>query len=174
MKAMTKKLPKGESLRALSAQIMKDNPKAREEEIWGLFEDAVDRQKKRRRLRRNGEHTQLQRDREARGRALTNAEKQKRWRERHAEDRRVVAHIAAMLMRRDHSYGQPRKAKIGWNTTTFDEYFYTLATLISDVLKTDQAIRQLKWALAQCLDDRRLARARARSQSQSPADAGMK
>ena len=157
------KLPKGEKLRLLSGQILKDNPGASHDEHWQLFAEEVDRQNRRRlrrngarrRLGRNGERTQLQRDREARGRALTNAEKQKRWRERHTEDRRKVARVAAMLIRRSHTEGHTTQFQVGWNWVTADVYFLRLAVLICDVLKTDRAIKQLRWALAQCLDNRR-------------------
>jgi len=171
------KLPKGEKLRLLSGQIIKDNPGASHDEHWQLFAEEVDRQNRRRlrrngarrRLGRNGERTQLQRDREARGRALTNAEKQKRWRERHTEDRRKVARVAAMLMRRSHTEGHTTQFQVGWNWVTADVYFLRLAVLICDVLKTDRAIKQLRWALAQRLVDRRIAReTQARSQKASP------
>jgi hypothetical protein len=94
--------------------------------------------------------------------ALTNAEKQARWRERHADQRRGVARIANLLMRRSRSEGRAIEAKLGWNEVTFDEYFYTLAAVICGVLKTDKAIRQLRWALAKCLQDRRRSRERER------------
>jgi len=162
------KLPKGEKLRLLSGQIIKDNPGASHDEHWQLFAEEVDRQN-RRRLGRNGERTQLQRDREARGRALTNAEKQKRWRERHTEDRRKVAPVAATLMRRSHTEAHTTQFQVGWNWVTADVYFLRLAVLICDVLKTDRAIKQLRWALAQRLVDRRIAReTQARSQKASP------
>jgi hypothetical protein len=90
--------------------------------------------------------------------ALTNAEKQARWRGRHADQRRRVPRIATLLMRRSHSTGRAVETKVGWNTVTFDGYFYTLASLICDVLKTDRAIKQLRWALAKCLGDRRFRR----------------
>jgi hypothetical protein len=86
---------------------------------------------------------------------LTNAQKQRRYRERHADARRRVARIANHLMRRSHSEGRPSEAKVGWNDVTFDRYFFVLARMLSDALKTDRAIRQLRWALAICLDHRR-------------------
>jgi hypothetical protein len=94
--------------------------------------------------------------------ALTNAEKQRRWRTTHAGRRRTAARITTMLMRRSHSDGRAIGAKIGWNSVTFDAYFLKLAVLICDALKTDRAIRQLRWALSKCLDDRKMARARER------------
>jgi hypothetical protein len=94
------------------------------------------------------------RNRRGPGMVLTNAEKQARWRERHTERRRHVARIASLLIRRVHTTGRAIEAKVGWNEVTFDEYFYTLALLICGVLKTDRAIRQLRWALAKCLNDR--------------------
>ena len=86
---------------------------------------------------------------------LSNAEKQARWRARHVEQRRRVARIANLLLRRSRSDGDTIEAKVGWNDVTFDKYFYTLALLLSDVLKTDRAIRQLRWALYKCLWDRK-------------------
>ncbi len=94
--------------------------------------------------------------------ALSNAEKQARWRGRHADQRRDVARIANLLLRQSRSEGRAVETKVGWNTVTFDEYFYTLAALICTVLKTDKAIRQLRWALARCLYDRAASRAAAR------------
>jgi hypothetical protein len=108
--------------------------------------------------------------------ALSNAEKQARWRERHAERRQTVARIASMLTRRSHTEGSTTEAKVGWNTVTFDDYFYTLAFRLADVLKTDRAIMQLRWALHVILWKRRHARwhertarkiARKRSREQS-------
>jgi hypothetical protein len=90
--------------------------------------------------------------------ALTNAEKQAHWRQRHAKERRVIARIANLLIRRAKSEGRTVGAKVGWNDVVFDQYFYTLADLLSDTLKTDSAIKQLRWALAKCLQDRRNAR----------------
>jgi hypothetical protein len=90
--------------------------------------------------------------------ALTNAEKQRRWRQHHAEHRRAVARIATMLMRRSHKTGRIIQAKLGWNGVTFDAYFFDLAHLLADVLKTDRALKQLKWALAARVDDRKRAR----------------
>src|SRR5215471_11332288 len=45
--------------------------------------------------------------------ALTNAEKQRRWRQHHAERRRAVARIASMLTRRSHSEGHVEEIAIG-------------------------------------------------------------
>jgi hypothetical protein len=116
------------------------------------------RRRKRSRKRANGYDVTG----EGGGVALTNAEKQARWRLRHADQRRRVARIATTLMRRSHSTGRAIETKVGWNAVTFDEYFYTLATLICGVLKTDKAIKQLRWALAKCLHDRARGREAAR------------
>jgi hypothetical protein len=50
------------------------------------------------------------------------------------------------------------REKVGWNTVTFDVYYSELASSIADILKTDRAIMQLRWALAACLDDRKRGR----------------
>jgi hypothetical protein len=107
--------------------------------------------------------------------ALTNAEKQARWRKRHVERRRRAAKLVSLLMRRSHSTGYTIETKFGWNTVTFDKYFYTLAALICDGFKSDREIKQLRWALTRCLYDRRCDRERqrcarrdAKPRSQSP------
>jgi hypothetical protein len=87
--------------------------------------------------------------------ALTNIEKQARWRERHADRRHAVARIATMLTRQRFSDGITHEVQVGWNTCTIDGYFLNLAKLICTVLKTDRAIKQLRWALAKCLRDRK-------------------
>jgi hypothetical protein len=94
--------------------------------------------------------------------ALGNAERQAAWRKRHADERRAIARIANLLMRRSKTERRAIEAKLGWNTVTFDRYFYTLAIALGDVLKTDRAIRQLRWALHQCLYDRQAARRHAK------------
>jgi hypothetical protein len=90
--------------------------------------------------------------------ALTNADKQRRWRAAHAGRRQSVARIATMLMRRSHTTGRTFELKVGWYETTVDEYFLKLAALLGDALKTDKAIRQLKNALSDCLRARQAAR----------------
>jgi hypothetical protein len=90
--------------------------------------------------------------------ALTNIEKQARWRERHADRRHAVARIATMLTRQRFSDGITHEIQLGWNTCTIDGYFVDLAKLIGAVLKTDKAIKQLRWALAKCLRDRKRVR----------------
>lgn len=90
--------------------------------------------------------------------AMSNAEKQRRWRAAHADRRRDVQRIATMLTRRSHAVGRTIEAKVGWNGVTFDAYFYTLAVLLTNVLKTDRAINQLRWGLASVLNDRRSTR----------------
>lgn len=90
--------------------------------------------------------------------ALTNAEKQARWRQHHVERRRAVARIATLLMRRSHTTGRRIEAKLGWNGVTFDAYFLDLAHLLAGVLKTDRDLKQLKWALAAVVDDRKRVR----------------
>jgi hypothetical protein len=94
--------------------------------------------------------------------ALTNAEKQRAWRQRHAERRRTVVRIATMLMRRSHKDGRTFETRFGWNAVTFDGYFHTLASRLADVLKTDRAIMQLRWALTDILTKRRQGRSYAR------------
>jgi hypothetical protein len=94
--------------------------------------------------------------------ALSNAEHQANWRERNAERRRLVMRVATMLMRRRFAEGRTIELKLGWNTVTVDAYFLKLAPLLCDVLKTDRAIRQLRWALAKALNDRRITRGRER------------
>jgi hypothetical protein len=136
------------AVRALLQPILKANPKAGNDEQWRLLKEALCRPIKRRRLRRNGKSAQLRRDREARGRALTGAEKQKRWRDRHVEERRIAARIANLLMRRSHTMRPTRVLQLGWNCwVTIDEYHLQLATLLCAALKTDEAIRQLRVAL---------------------------
>ena len=103
---------------------------------------------------------------------LTNAEKQRRWRQRHSDRRRAVARITTMLMRPSHTERSAIEAKVGWNTVTLDTYFLKLADLICNVLKTDRAIKQLRWALAIRLRDRKWGRwhdrgARERSRQQA-------
>jgi len=107
---------------------------------------------------------------------LTNAEKQRRWRTAHADRRRTAARITSMLMRRSHATGRTSETQYGWNTVMVDGYFYSLAGLLCDLLKTDRAINQLKWALASCVNGRKRARRerlwparcdRARSREQS-------
>jgi len=90
--------------------------------------------------------------------ALTNAEKQARWRTAHADRRRTLARITTLLMRRRHAEGRTDEITVGWYTTKVDAYFFKLAFLICDALETDKEIRQLKNALAYCLDRRRAAR----------------
>jgi hypothetical protein len=92
--------------------------------------------------------------------ALTNAEKQARWRKRHADRRRDVARIATMLMRRRHPEGRTDEITLGWYTTKVDAYFFKLAFQICHALETDKEIRQLKNALAYCLDHRKSDRRR--------------
>jgi hypothetical protein len=89
--------------------------------------------------------------------ALTNAEKQARWRKRHADRRRDVARIATMLTRRRHPEGRTDEITIGWYTTKVDAYFFKLASLICNALETDKEIRQLKNALAYYLGRRKFA-----------------
>jgi hypothetical protein len=95
--------------------------------------------------------------------ALTNREKQKRWRERHSERRRNIARIAKLLMRRSHVFGKTLEVQLGWNWVTFDLYFLHLARLLCVVLKTDRAIMQLQWGLAVCLKERKQTRYSQRS-----------
>jgi hypothetical protein len=89
---------------------------------------------------------------------MSNAEKQARWRKRHVEQRQRAARIANLLLRRSRSDGDTIEAKVGWNDVTFDKYFSRLASLISDVLKTDKAIKQLRWALHKIVQDRKMYR----------------
>jgi hypothetical protein len=86
--------------------------------------------------------------------ALTNAEKQHRWRAAHAKRRRTAARIAGMLLHAP-SEGEaaPYPVKVGWNTAQIDRHAFKLAILIADLLspdktiKQDQAIKRLHWAL---------------------------
>ena len=95
--------------------------------------------------------------------ALTNAEKQRAWRQRHAERRRAVAQIASMLMRRSHTDGEMIEGpRIGWNAfgvdVKYDAYFLRLAVLLAKCFSQDNEIKQLRWALEGCLRDRKSAR----------------
>jgi hypothetical protein len=138
----------GKKLEALAEQVLKDNPRADSGEKYRLVAEAINRHTNPRQLRRNEKTAQLQRDREARGRALTGAEKQKRWRERHVEERRIAARVATMLTRRSHTTRPTRVLQTGWNCwVTIDEYHLQLATLLCAALKTDEAIDQLRTAL---------------------------
>jgi hypothetical protein len=98
--------------------------------------------------------------------AMNNAEKQARWRQRHADQRRGVARVANLLLRQSHSDGEVIETKLGWNGVKFDRYFAELAVELASVLKTDRAINQLRWALHQCLWDRRDARWQKRAEKQ--------
>ena len=90
--------------------------------------------------------------------ALSNAEKQARWRARHAEQLQQASRLAALLLRRSRSDGAVIKAKVGWHDVTFDAYFARLAGALCAMLGSDRAIKQLRWALAKCLDERKHAR----------------
>jgi hypothetical protein len=89
--------------------------------------------------------------------ALTNAEKQRRWRAAHADRRRKVQRIATLLMR-SRVTGRVHKVAVGWYETNIDEHFFQLADATIDVLGTEKAISQLKSALWYFLAQRQSAR----------------
>jgi hypothetical protein len=85
--------------------------------------------------------------------ALTNAEKQRRWRAAHAKRRRSVARVAAMLSRNAFAERKTHPVRVGMVQIDVDQYFLKLADLISEALspdktvKQDRRVKQLSWAL---------------------------
>jgi hypothetical protein len=73
-----------------------------------------------------------------------------------------------MLLRRAHKTEDRIETQLDWNWVSFDRYYYTLASALATVLKTDRAIKQLRWGLALCLRNRKFGRAQERQRSRPP------
>lgn len=82
--------------------------------------------------------------------ALSNAEKQARWRARHAGQRQQASRLAALLLRRSRSDGEQIKTKVGWNDVAFDRYFLRLAWVLCTILGSDRAVNSFagRWRRA--------------------------